>query len=311
MMNETTDLTNVIVNLSGGKDSTAVALWARDLGIAHERVFCDTGNEHPLTYRYLEYLESVLGPIRHVRANFDGRLARRRENLPALWMSSGVEAPVIARAQELLRPTGNPFLDLCLLKGRFPSPKARFCTQELKILPVQKEIIVPALKEGRAVECWLGVRRDESLARSRLDFEEWTDPGYLVRRPILDWSAAEVVAFICSHGIELNPLYRLGFARVGCMPCVMCGKSEVRNIAQRFPAEIARVREWERLVSLVSKRGCSTFFHTRTTPGEADDRSHIDAVVAWSMTSFGGRQHDWVLANRAPQSCASVYGLCE
>lgn len=36
------------------------------------------------------------------------------------------------RALAVLHPTGNPFLDLCLWKGRFPSRKAQFCTEHLK-----------------------------------------------------------------------------------------------------------------------------------------------------------------------------------
>ena len=36
------------------------------------------------------------------------------------------------RALAVLHPSGNPFLDLCLWKGRFPSRKAQFCTEHLK-----------------------------------------------------------------------------------------------------------------------------------------------------------------------------------
>ncbi len=40
------------------------------------------------------------------------------------------------RALAVLHPTGNPFLDLCLWKGRMPSRKAQFCTEQLKRDPM-------------------------------------------------------------------------------------------------------------------------------------------------------------------------------
>lgn len=47
--------------ISGGKDSTALAIWmVKDSGYPRESLefsFCDTGNESPVTYRYLDYLE--------------------------------------------------------------------------------------------------------------------------------------------------------------------------------------------------------------------------------------------------------------
>lgn len=60
-----------ILNMSGGKDSTALAIYAfKELGIEGEMVFADTGHEHPITYGYLDYLETKFGPIRRVRADF-------------------------------------------------------------------------------------------------------------------------------------------------------------------------------------------------------------------------------------------------
>jgi tRNA(Ile)-lysidine synthase TilS/MesJ len=45
-----------IVQFSGGKDSTALVLWAREQwGDDFTPVFCDTGWEHALTYEYVEH----------------------------------------------------------------------------------------------------------------------------------------------------------------------------------------------------------------------------------------------------------------
>jgi len=52
-----------IVSLSGGKDSSALALYLsqRYPQISVEYVFCDTGAELPETYEYLDRLEAFLG----------------------------------------------------------------------------------------------------------------------------------------------------------------------------------------------------------------------------------------------------------
>jgi len=50
-----------IVSLSGGKDSTALAIYLRDYVPQVEYVFCDTHKELPETYEYLDRLEAFLG----------------------------------------------------------------------------------------------------------------------------------------------------------------------------------------------------------------------------------------------------------
>lgn len=129
-----------ILSISGGKDSTALWILAkieRDLDVTP--VFADTGHEHPETYAYLDYLETVLGPITRVQADFSRLFERRRKFIAEKWTESGVTHEHVAQVLALLRPTGNPFLDLCMLKGRFPSTKARFCSQELKHAPIRDD----------------------------------------------------------------------------------------------------------------------------------------------------------------------------
>src|SRR5258706_15890723 len=50
-----------ILSLSGGKDSTALAIYMRDRVPEMEYAFCDTGEELSETYEYLEKLEAYLG----------------------------------------------------------------------------------------------------------------------------------------------------------------------------------------------------------------------------------------------------------
>lgn len=312
-----------IVSLSGGKDSTALALLAIEREVPNLGfVFADTGHEHPKTYKYVKYLSDEFVkrcgvPVTFVRADFSAQIAKKREYISTVWEKEGVPDRKIKQALHVLRPTNIPMLDLCLWKGLFPSSQARFCTHELKHLPIAEYVMVPATRRFKKVVSWQGVRRQESASRRALP--EWdVDPlGWEIYRPILDWSADEVFDFHRKHGVNWNPLYEEGMGRVGCMPCIMARKPEIREIANRYPEEIRRVAEWEELVSWASKRGISTWFAADKTPGHtagtiSDDPRRdygIEAVVKWSKTTRGGYQFD-TLAEDVPL-CSSVYGLCE
>lgn len=325
-----------LVSVSGGKDSTATLLLALERNVDNlQAVFADTGHEHPAVYDYLEYLESSTGvKIQKIKADFSQRIATRKQNLInfLLWVSEnqsmkfnrleGWVLPAIERALPLMKPTGNPFLDLCLLKGRFPSTTKRFCTEELKVFPIQNQVIWPLLRDPDVtIESWQGIRWDESAARANAVEREGIEPDaqrVFAYRPILSWTANDVFDFHKRHNVKWNPLYELGMGRVGCMPCVNCRKDELREISQRFPEEIERIAEWEHLVSLASKMGSGTFFSAIIDPtaNSTDDISPvthgIHRAVDWAKTTRGGRQYDLIAAvNTTPQQCSSIYGLCE
>ncbi|MNZ86697.1 hypothetical protein D3C78_1055260 [compost metagenome] len=316
-----------IVSVSGGKDSTALLLLAIELGAQNlQAVFADTGHEHQETYAYVDYLANATGvPIRWVRADFSEQIAGKRLFIETKWREQGVPESIVLGALDALQPTGIPYLDLCLWKGRFPSSQAAFCTEELKRNPIIEQVMLPLMDGDSVVLSWQGVRLDESHSRrTRLQGTgacvksvEEVGGGLFNYRPILRWSADSVFEAHRAAGIKPNPLYLQGCSRVGCMPCVNCGKDELREIADRWPDEVARVREWERLVSQVSKRGSATFFPAVNDPTvSASDaisaETHgIDRMVEWSRTARGGRQFDLIAATHDGTACSSAYGLCE
>ena len=100
-----------VLGISGGKDSTALAVYLRKkypmLDI--EYYFCDTGKELPETYELLTNLESVLG--------------KKIERLEAAKNS----------------PEGNSFDHFLELYGGYlPSSASRWCTRKLKLEPFEK-----------------------------------------------------------------------------------------------------------------------------------------------------------------------------
>lgn len=300
--------TNNVLSISGGKDSTALWILAKERGEEITPVFADTGHEHPETYKYIEYLQTKLGPLKIVKADFSARIEKKREYVKTKWREEGIEERIIQRALATLKPSGIPFLDLCIWKGRFPSTNARFCTEYLKIIPIMEQVYMPLLEAGEHVTSWQGVRAAESPARAKLPEKEDTPEGYAIYRPLLTWSARDVFNKHKEHGIEPNPLYFQGMGRVGCMPCIHAGKEEMYQISRRYPEEIERVAEWERIVEGANKKEDASFFSK--ADGKGND---IWDIVEWSKTTRGGKQYDLMKLmdfENVPQ-CMSNYGLCE
>lgn len=301
-----------VVSVSTGKDSLATARLCLDRHPAENvrLVMADTGNEHESIWPYLDYLREVLDhEIDVIHADFSADIARKRAYVATKWVEEGVSLAIVARALAVLQPTGNPFLDLCIWKGRFPSRRAQFCTQFLKRDPLndyQSDLVLA----GHEIEVWLGIRRDESTWRAAAVERDRAAEGWWVNRPIIDWTAQQVVDFLVTRNLKLNPLYYEGFSRVGCAICINASKAEIALWSRRHPEVIDRLREWEHLVTEASKRGAGSFF-----PAPADGRgalrgSDIDSYVTWSLTKHGGKEADPDKIAPLAQ-CSSVYGLCE
>lgn len=320
-----------MVSVSGGKDSTATYLLALErrerTGRNFRAVFADTGHEHDWTLDFVNTLASKTGgpEVQVVKADFTYYLANKREVIATKWRKDGVPEERVQRALELCVPTGIPFLDLCIGKGRFPSAKGRFCTGSLKIWPIQDQAYSPRWELGETIISWQGLRAEESPARrdlpvfARLEsVENYTDymdkpvrQGPAIRYlPILKWNLQDVWKMHYRHGIEPNPLYHRGANRVGCFPCIYGRKGELRMWAERFPEHVDRVREWEQIVSDASRRGDSTFFPHLNNPKMAG----IDNIVVWSKTARGGKFKALLpiddIRVEMGMSC-SEWGVCE
>ncbi len=324
-----------VVSVSGGKDSTATAIMALELH-GHDAcrfVFADTGNEHDATYAYaLDYLPRALGiTVDVVKADFADEFATKRANLARIAAGEPESAvygkrkfmyhwtaEAAASALELLHPTGVPFLDLCLVRGGFPSLNRQFCTEFLKRNPLM-DYQLALVEQGWHVESWQGVRIAESPRRRKMlqgtgacvkSYED-LGGGMAIYRPILRWRVEDVFEAHRLYGVEPNPLYKQGQTRVGCMPCINTSKLELREIARRYPEHIERIAAWEHLVSQVCRQLSPVSFFHLGTQGHSGQASTIWSVVEWSRTTRGGRQFDLLADLDEPTACSSAFGLCE
>jgi 3'-phosphoadenosine 5'-phosphosulfate sulfotransferase (PAPS reductase)/FAD synthetase len=266
---------------SGGKDSTALLLWLRERGVPFTAVFCDVGWEHPFTYAYVEEINRTL---------LGGKLVTVRNER---WFAPGSEEPGGLR-------------QLVAKRGRVPSAKARFCTEELKVYPMRDWL--RALGDEATV--YQGIRAEESPSRAKLPEREWSATyDAWVERPLFRWSAADVFALLERHGVPANPLYSLGAKRVGCFPCIMTRHAELLRLHRTLP------EVWDRIAELEAAAGRSFFppdyiperFHTArdpksglTYPTVADVRRYLLGAGEEQLAMFG-----------ETPACMSVYNLCE
>lgn len=286
----------IVVGFSGGADSQAVALLARQHCAAEDVILLNAdpgGNEHPITKQFIAEYSRTVFPVITVHpivADLHGigtRNGKSRDERSKFNEQDALTFPMLAK-----------------VKGRWPARKSQFCTDILKLRPSNRWLSENLRSKGIEFERWIGIRHDESAARRNRPIYEYDDIfECFLRCPIAEWTKNDVFVFLESNGEEVNPLYKLGFSRVGCAPCVNSGKDDVREWAARFPEMIDKVREWEAYTQ-------RTFF-APCVPGR--EINWIDEVVEWSRTGHGGRQPllAFVEMEAASGGCSSKYGLCE
>jgi 3'-phosphoadenosine 5'-phosphosulfate sulfotransferase (PAPS reductase)/FAD synthetase len=191
-----------ILGLSGGKDSTALAILMRnkhpDLEI--EYFFCDTNKELPETYEYLERIKARLGiQIKYLSAerDFDHWLA--------------------------------------LHDGYLPSPKSRWCTEQMKIKPLEKFV-----GSDKAFS-YVGIRADEER-----DGYISTKPNI---KPVFPFKEhrlvkADILRLLEESGIGLPDYYRWR-SRSGCFFCFFQRKYEWVMLAEEHPNLFAEALRYE------------------------------------------------------------------
>lgn len=143
MQKGTKDNPRHILGLSGGKDSTALAIHIKqtrpDIHEKIEYYFTDTGTELEELYEYLDELEDYLEkPIYRIKA----------------YVTDEKKTSFKAMTDE---DETVPFDDILYnqFNGFLPSPNSRWCTRVLKIVPMEKWI-----GEDHCIS-YVGIRADE------------------------------------------------------------------------------------------------------------------------------------------------------
>ena len=176
----------MFVSFSGGKDSTVVSslvLNALNKNIIH--IYGDTTLEYPTSLRYIK---------------------RFKNDYPTI--------PIL-----IAKNKDQDFNNLCELIGP-PARMLRWCCTVFKTGAITKKID-STFKKSKQILAFQGIRRNESLSRSKYDRDsnESKIEKQISANPIIDWLDFDVWLYLLANEIDFNEAYRLGFSRVGCWCC--------------------------------------------------------------------------------------------
>lgn len=196
----------VYIGFSGGKDSMVLLdLCHKVLPLTVPVVFSDTDMELPDTYITWDW----------ARKHYEGRpfIKVRAENSALTnW--------------DLFGP---------------PSQNLRWCCAVHKSTPAILELRKIAKKTSANTLAFVGVRADESLKRSAYDDvgDGLKNQNQVNAMPILSWGTQELFLYIFEHDLFINPAYRKGLPRVGCLLCPMSSERQVILISKLYPASVS------------------------------------------------------------------------
>ena len=232
----------LVITYSGGKDSDVLLHLAEASGIPFEVLHSLTTADAPQT-------------VYHVRDTF-----HRLED-------KGIKCTVDKHVQ----PGGSRITMWNLIvKQGVPTRLQRFCCRYLKETGGRDRFIATgvrwdesaARKKNRGALEVITSKKDNSLILSndnsedRRLFESCQLKGKRVVNPIVDWKTDDVLDYIESEHICMNPLYGCGFSRVGCIGCPMAGKAGRESEFAMFPKfKAAYIRSFDRMMEERKRRG--------------------------------------------------------
>lgn len=187
----TTKVDLFLASFSGGKDSQVVLdLCTRALPpSAFQVIYSDTGYELPSSLELYERVKEYYGKL---YPDLKFSTARNHESVLNYWDKIGT-----------------------------PSDKHRWCCSVMKTAPLYRMLKIPGTNKQAKVLTFEGVRAEESTRRA-----DYTRIGRGVKhsntinaRPILGWTITDVFLYLIRHNLPINPAYREGMTRVGCLIC--------------------------------------------------------------------------------------------
>ncbi len=173
-------------------------------------------------------------------------LARRAGVTDAYFVDTGMEFPetlgFVEGMHVPVRLTGKGLLKAARERGP-PTKDNRWCCELLKLKPVKEWL----QEQGDCVTIQ-GNRWYESFSRAGLPSvcENPFHRGQLNISPIRNWRALEVFFYIWWRGLPVNPLYDMGFERVGCWMCPAMLESEFETVRIYHPD---LYRQWIRFLT--------------------------------------------------------------
>ena len=185
-----THIDRFIASFSGGKDSQVVLdLCTRAIPPTEfEVIYSDTGYELPPS---LELYEQVKQYYQQRFPALKFSVTRNHESVLNYWDKIGT-----------------------------PSDTHRWCCTVMKTAPLYRSLKLPGTNKQARVLAFDGVRAEESTRRSGYDrIGKGKHITVYNASPILLWNSIEIFFYLFKYNLPINPAYRRGVTRVGCVIC--------------------------------------------------------------------------------------------
>lgn len=246
------DCDEVLIALSGGKDSIAMVLHIIELGYRHKikLIHHDIDSGNPL-FDWAVTPSYVRAFARHLDLQLieSGRVGGFKQEL---YKEDGLSGGYWwddedGHTVNLGKPRVNT-------RRRFPAISAnltsRWCSSFLKI-DVCTVYIRAKYNNLEKVMVLTGERREESSNRAK--YEEFepdrahapTKRIAMRWRPVIDWDERAVWEIMRRHGINPHPAYKLGWGRLSCMCCIFGSKNQWASVRAIAPAQFEELAAME------------------------------------------------------------------
>ena len=236
-----TRIDRFIASFSGGKDSQVVLdLVSRAIPPTEfEVIYSDTGYELPPSLDLYEEVKRYYGE-RFPALKFS--TTRNHESVLNYWDKIGT-----------------------------PSDTHRWCCSVMKTAPLYRSLKVEGNKQAKVLT-FDGVRAEESTRRSGYNrIGKGKHIFTYNAHPILQWNVVEIFLYMMIHDLPINPAYRLGFSRVGCVICPFGSDWSDYLVTKIYPDSrkpfLGKLQSW---VEASGIKDTTTFIKTR--------RWHISAL---------------------------------
>jgi 3'-phosphoadenosine 5'-phosphosulfate sulfotransferase (PAPS reductase)/FAD synthetase len=269
-----TDPTAIIVSVSGGLDSVACALWARQRWPERELILWHAylaEMDWPQTDAQLRHLAQTIGQCRLVSVQAiyarTGALtptgAARTTLLGLHTVRDGDQWFGPASAADDQSDTILTLLDFAqkARHGQPPTSKIRWCTSYFKAAVCDRWLREQREDLGARPVLLSGERHAESPGRAKLPPTQWRfgTKGWdvLWARPVIDWPWHQVVQASVDAGIAPHPGYALqgetleamrdptrderGRARLSCIACIFAHPHHIATALNNDPTTVGPV----------------------------------------------------------------------
>ena len=261
--------TPFVVSFSGGRTSAFMLrnildAYGGSLPAQGHVVFANTGKEHPATLDFIKEIETRWSvPIQWVERDFKNEAGVRLVNF------------------DTASKNGEPFGELITKKHYLPNPITRFCTEELKVKAIAKDMKSIGVESGTMA---VGLRADEPRRVHRVNGDSRNGFDYVCPMHSAGHVIADVLDFWKSSDFDLM-LPNNDRAFGNCDLCFLKGRSILERVIRHDPSLADWWIEREKEIGAKFRKDIPTFaqmvVQIRIQPelfGEEDDDDIIPCL---------------------------------